>query len=277
MADLSPAATELAEVEPAPALPTLVDRAAQTLASARTAAEVLEAKAQATYAYDQAKAAGRAVGRFAKAQNAFNDLIAKVHRTQADALEIEALARRRLADEYDTARALGEVAGHGGARNFKVATSDLEKPTTKDLGLSKQELSEARQIRDAERERPGIVRETLDAALATGEEPTRAAVKRSIHEVLAGVGCAFACERTRKVTTNKWRHFLEIAQMAELHCETYTQFKIPIGMPDAVFETALEHVAAARRHLSAFGKRVAEARARARGDATEPTKPSPSA
>jgi len=37
-----------------------------------------------------------------------DELIAKVHRAQADALEIEATAKRRLADEYDVAQERGE-------------------------------------------------------------------------------------------------------------------------------------------------------------------------
>ncbi len=40
-------------------------------------------------------------------------MIAAAHRAQADALEIEAAAKRRLADEYDAAQETGEVAGPG--------------------------------------------------------------------------------------------------------------------------------------------------------------------
>ncbi len=69
--------------------------------------------------------------------------------------EIEALAKRRLADEYDAAQERGEVAKHGGVRS-KVAGSDLA--TAKDAGLTKQEIAEARTIRDAEKRGPGIVR-----------------------------------------------------------------------------------------------------------------------
>jgi hypothetical protein len=39
---------------------------------------------------------------------------------------------------------------------------------------------DARQVRDAEHEHPGIVRETVDAKLEAGEEPRRADVKRAI-------------------------------------------------------------------------------------------------
>ncbi|TAM96707.1 MAG: hypothetical protein EPN45_20350, partial [Rhizobiaceae bacterium] len=91
------------------------------LESATSAAEVLEAKEQASLVYDAAKRAAR----LAKAKGAHDELIAKIHRTQADALELEALAKRRLADEYDAARKDEEVAGHGGARNFKVKEDNL--------------------------------------------------------------------------------------------------------------------------------------------------------
>lgn len=40
-------------------------------------------------------------------------IIAAVHRPQVDALDIEALAKRRLADEYDAAEERGDVAGRG--------------------------------------------------------------------------------------------------------------------------------------------------------------------
>jgi hypothetical protein len=152
-------------------LPSMVQRAAQQLASATSAAEVLDARDLAAVAYDAAKAAAR----FARAKGAHDELIAKAHRAQADALEIEALAKRRLADEYDAAQERGEVAGHGGDRKIKVPDANLDA-----IGLSKREVHEARQIRDAEEANPGIVRETLDAALDAGEEPTKAAVSRAV-------------------------------------------------------------------------------------------------
>lgn len=39
-----------------------------------------------------------------------------------------------LADEYDAAQQRGEVAGHGGGRNFKVGDGNVE-TTAADLGL----------------------------------------------------------------------------------------------------------------------------------------------
>jgi hypothetical protein len=71
----------------------------------------------------------------------------------------------------------GEIAGNGGARNFKVAKPDLEKPTLKQVGLTKQQIHEARAVRDAEKKDPGVVRRTLDKQLAEGKEPTKAAVR----------------------------------------------------------------------------------------------------
>lgn len=155
------------------ALPALVDRAAKTLSEARTSAEVLEAREMASVAYDAAKRAAR----LTKAKDAFDDLIPRIHRAQADALEIESLAKRRLADEYDAAQKRGEVAHHG--RPEKVEGSDL-KPTMADVGLNKQDIHEARLIRDAEKADPGIVKRTVDEAVAAGEEPTRARVKRAV-------------------------------------------------------------------------------------------------
>lgn len=151
-------------------LPALVQQAAQQLASASSAAEVLDARDSARVAYDAAKSAAR----FARAKGAHDELIAKAHRAQADALEIEAMAKRRLADEYDAAQERGEVAGHGGDRKIKVPDANLEA-----IGLSKGEIHEARQIRDAEEAEPGIVRQTLDAALEAGEEPSKAVLRRA--------------------------------------------------------------------------------------------------
>lgn len=158
-------------------LPVMIDRAARSLAAARTAAEVLEIRDMAAEVYDQAKRAAR----LQRAKNAHDDIVARLHRTQADALEIEAAAKRRLADEYDAAVGAGEVAGHGGARNFKVPDGNLE-PTAADLGLSRKSILEARQIRDAEAAHPGIVRRTLDVALSEGREPSKSVLRRALAE-----------------------------------------------------------------------------------------------
>jgi hypothetical protein len=151
-------------------LPGLVQRAAAQLASATSAAEVLEARDTASVAYTAAKLASR----LAKAKSAHSDLCAKARHAMADALEIEALANRRIADEYDAAQERGDVAGQGKPSKAEGLA------TVADIGLTHKEVHEARQIRDAEEAQPGIVRQTLDAALDAGEEPTRAAVRRAV-------------------------------------------------------------------------------------------------
>ena len=160
----------------APDLPSLIDRAASMLAAAKTAAEVLEAREFAGLAYDAAKRASR----LSRAKSAHDELIAAAHRAQADALEIEAAAKRRLADEYDAAQARGEVAKRGwesGVEKHNITTSA-------DLGLRRDQIHDARLIRDAEIADPGIVRRTLDERLERGEEPTRSAVRRAAEDRL---------------------------------------------------------------------------------------------
>ena len=153
-------------------LPSLIDRAASMLAGAKTAAEVLEAREVAGFAYDTAKRAAR----ISRAKSAHDDLIAAAHRAQADALEIEAAAKRRLADEYDAAQARGEVMGRA-----RSCVGDENAPATAaDLGLRRDQIFEARQLRDAEASDPGLVRRTLDARLERGEEPSRTAMRKMI-------------------------------------------------------------------------------------------------
>lgn len=105
------------------------------------------------------------------------ELIAKAHRAQADALEIEAAAKRRLADEYDAAQERGEVQKRGGD-----GSSKLELPTAAEIGVSRKDIHEARQIRDAEKANPGVVRRTLNDRLDKGQEPTKAALREAIVE-----------------------------------------------------------------------------------------------
>ncbi len=159
-------------------LPWLVRRAANALAGATTAAEVLDARDKATAAYDEAKRAAR----IQAARDAHDDVIAAVHRAQADALEIEAHAKRRLADEYDGAQRRGEVQKRGGDRVSNVPGRN-NAPKVEDIGLSRKQVFESRQVRDAIARDPGIVRDALDELLARGDEPTRTALKRAIAPV----------------------------------------------------------------------------------------------
>jgi hypothetical protein len=74
--------------------------------------------------------------------------ISAAFRAQADALEIEALAKRRLADEYDAAQERGEVIGRKGGGDTTVPVRNAA--TAADVGLTRKEIHEARAIRDAE-------------------------------------------------------------------------------------------------------------------------------
>lgn len=152
----------------------IVDRAATALSLAKSAAEVLDAIGIAEIAYDVAKKAAR----LAKAKTAHDDVIAAALRAQADALEIQSDAKRRLADEYDAAQERGEVAKIGD--NLPSVPKQNSKPTAADIGLTRKQIHEARAIRDAEKVDPGIVRRTLDLALAEGVEPTKAKVKKAV-------------------------------------------------------------------------------------------------
>jgi len=160
-------------------LPALVQKAAKTLASATSAAEVLDARNLAAVAYDAAKSAAR----FARAKGAHDTLIAKAHRAQADALDIEAQAKRRLADEYDAAQARGEIQKAGGDRVSKIPNGKNAPLGAAEIGIKAKEIHEARIIRDAEAREPGIVRRTIDQRLKKGQEPTKAALREVIYSV----------------------------------------------------------------------------------------------
>lgn len=165
-------------------LPTLIDRAARALTAAMSSAEVLEARDMASAAYDEAKRAAR----LSKAKNAHDDVIGAVYRAQADALEIEAQAKRRLADEYDLAQERGEVAS---GRPKSIPDGNSSPATVAEMGLTSKAIHEARQIRNAEVADPGIVRRTLDERLSRGEEPSKAALRQAVvHAAQHGYGRA---------------------------------------------------------------------------------------
>ena len=157
----------------------LVDRAAQSLTDARTSAEILDAREMAGIAYDVAKRAAR----LRRAKDAHDALISAAHRAQAHAREIESKAKHRLADEYDAAQQRGDIQRHGGDRLSKVSDENLA-PTVSDLGLTRKEVHEARLLRDAEAAEPGLIRRTLDEAIAAGREPNRAALRRAAENKL---------------------------------------------------------------------------------------------
>lgn len=155
-------------------LPSLIARATSALASATSAAEVLEARDVASTVYDLAKR----MARLAKAKEAHDEVITAVYRAQADALLIESQAKVRLADEYDAAQERGEVQRHGGQGKRDVSEENI--PSVSDIGLTRKQIHEARKIRDAEKSDPGITEKILNDKLSHGEEPTRSALKKEI-------------------------------------------------------------------------------------------------
>lgn len=157
-------------------LPSLVDRAASALTGARTAAEVLQARDMADFAYDAAKR----VARLARAKDAHDELISAAYRAQADALEIESQAKRRLADEYDAAQERGEVRSNGERGKAVPDENGFSPATTADLGLTRKQIHEARIVRDAEEKDPGVVRRTLDERIESGQEPNKAALREAV-------------------------------------------------------------------------------------------------
>lgn len=158
-------------------LPVLIERASRTLLDARSSAEVLEARDMARVAYDAAKSAGR----IAKAKRAHDDVIAAVHRAQADALLVEARAKIRLADEYDAAQERGEVAKIGDNLP-SVGDHNARPATAAEVGLRRDEIHEARQLRDAEKASPGKAERVLTEITDRGEEPTKAKLRRELVE-----------------------------------------------------------------------------------------------
>lgn len=149
---------------PTDPLPILIDRATRALDSARTSAEVLEARDIARVAYDAARVAAR----FARAKQAHDSIMAEVHRSQGHALAIRSRAEMRMAEEYDAAQP--EEAKKGGRP--KTVPEQNGFPKAADLGISRKDVHEARRLRDAERAEPGIIGRTIESILDRGEEPT---------------------------------------------------------------------------------------------------------
>lgn len=153
-------------------LPDIIDAARNALEGARTSAQVLEARDMAAVAYD-------AASRFTRRKAAFDHMTALAMRMQAQALRIEARAKERLAEEYDAAQERGEVS-KGGGRPDCVADANAVPATAADLGLRRDEIHEARKLRDAERADPGAIDRSIDQRLASGEAPTRTSLKRDL-------------------------------------------------------------------------------------------------
>jgi phage N-6-adenine-methyltransferase len=167
--------TELSVIPTVEAVTAILARASSTLDAAKSSAEILEARDTAAFAYDAAKSAAR----INRAKGAHDDLVDKARRLQGEALRIDARAKFRLAEEYDAAQERGEIQRPGGDRT-SIIPAENNAATLADAGLTARDIYDARQIRDAEKEAPGIVNDAIDSLLEAGEEPTRAAVNRTV-------------------------------------------------------------------------------------------------
>jgi hypothetical protein len=104
----------------------------------------------------------------------------------------------------DAAQERGEIAGHGGKRGNQFAKVDNSHlGTLRDAGLTKEEIKEARQIRDAETRDPGVVRRTVDAAVRVGKVSAKNLARRSA----CGVAVSFS-------------HQLNARRLLRSHCRS---------------------------------------------------------
>ena len=169
-------------------LPTHTDLVA-TITHARALLDEGDLKAARTIAgivYDQARA-GAASAQKVKASR---QLIEKAQRMQADALFVETMATIGIADAIDEAQAKGQISRGG---RPKTVSGD-DRFSLLDVGLDKQMLHSARKVRDAERMNPGFVLTLINARLAEGLAPSRAALKRAARGTV-GMKSATKAER----------------------------------------------------------------------------------
>ncbi|MER9937450.1 MT-A70 family methyltransferase [Mesorhizobium sp. M0088] len=207
-------------------LPGMIKDAARKLAMASTAAEILDARDAAKISYTTAQMAGR----IAKAKGAHDQVVAAAHRAQADALEIEAAAKRRLADEYDGAQERGEIQKAGGNRKIKIPDGNNDPATAAEIGIPSKEIHDARQIRDAIAANPTAVRDALDQILKEGDEPTRAALRKAI-------GPAAKYVRADEQTAKKERRGeREIELAAKIHALPGKRYGVIVADPEWRFE-----------------------------------------
>jgi hypothetical protein len=91
-------------------------------------------------------------------------------RGQPDRFLRRKVANRRLADEYDAAQGRGEVGQPRTRTDLVPKKNGVRAATAADVGLSRKEIHEARQIRDAEKR---------DPAPFNGKAPDRPGALRS--------------------------------------------------------------------------------------------------
>ncbi|MCB5201904.1 hypothetical protein LH464_05350 [Neorhizobium sp. T786] len=135
------------------------------------AGDVEKALKLSSVAYDQAKAAAGSAERV----KASRELVEKARRMQADALKIETMCYVAMADAVDTAQAKGEISRGGRPKTV----SDENSFTLDEVGVDRQQLHAARQLRNAVRAEPQFVERIVEARLSEGLEPSRAALKKA--------------------------------------------------------------------------------------------------
>lgn len=157
-----------AQLSDASDLPSVIERARALFSDG----DVLKARLVAAAAGAEAKAQADIAARFGASQ----ELVMKARRLQGDALLIESRCSIRMVDDYEAAQERGEAAKRGRPKKDAPA-SILQLGET---GLTKQEIAEARRLRDAERGEPGIVERAIAARVAQGLEPTRRNLRHAI-------------------------------------------------------------------------------------------------
>jgi hypothetical protein len=104
------------------------------------------------------------------------EAIAACHRIQADALEVVTYSEIRIADEWDSAKADGKTL-KGRPKKSVSAGNAL---TVDSIGWTRKQLSQARKLRDAEKDNPGFVRRVIEDQVIQGFAPTKAGIRHAI-------------------------------------------------------------------------------------------------
>lgn len=150
--------------------PSELVEAIETARALLDAGDVQAAMMLSSIAYEKAKAAANAATRV----GASRALVEKARKMQAEALKIESLCYVAMADTVDEAQAKGEVSRGGRPKTVLDGNSF----TLDEVGVDRKQLHAARQIRNAVRAEPEFIERVVEARLAEGLEPSRAALKK---------------------------------------------------------------------------------------------------
>ena len=163
--------TAISAIPSVEAIPAILARASSTLDAAKSSAEILEARDTAAFACDAAKSAAR----INRAKGAHDDLVPAPTASGRGATD-------RRPRQVSPCRGIrrGAGTGRGGVEGSREMFRMGTLPTVEDIGLTRKDIFEARQVRDAEARSPGIVNKAIGALVEAGKEPTRTAVRRAI-------------------------------------------------------------------------------------------------